>query len=361
MRLCKYRSQVFLQKIYNVVSLTFILYHFWLYLSPTNPQNSPSTHPKFPRNHPPFIPNFYIITPTYERWTQKPDLTRIAHSFFLSALVHNFKFNWIIVEDSKFTQPSKLLKNFKAEWDQFILKHSPNQLPLIKIELLTASTDDRIKLGKEDPNWLWPRGVNQRNKALNFIYNKIDLVETSLIYFADDDNTYDTNLFVNFWKFGQMNFEFPHDPKVAITPTGIVGGLKWEGPNCAENFQPFKKFHTAWKPYRPFPIDMASFILKTSQAVKTKPLFSSRTRRGYLESDFLIKYLNVSEYTLNYDQGKDTLNYMPNEEVNDKIYKNEVVGVNCDKILVWHTQTVKPKEKDELRLVEEGKGSREMQ
>lgn len=42
------------------------------------------------------IPTIYMITPTYSRWTQKADLTRLCQT-----LMHIKHLHWIIVEDSE--------------------------------------------------------------------------------------------------------------------------------------------------------------------------------------------------------------------------------------------------------------------
>lgn len=46
---------------------------------------------------------------------------------------------------------------------------------------------------ENDPNWLKPRGVHQRNAGLNWIRKQPS--NTGVVYFADDDNTYDLQLF----------------------------------------------------------------------------------------------------------------------------------------------------------------------
>lgn len=42
------------------------------------------------------IPTIYMITPTYSRWTQKADLTRLCQT-----LMHIKHLHWIVVEDSE--------------------------------------------------------------------------------------------------------------------------------------------------------------------------------------------------------------------------------------------------------------------
>ena len=43
--------------------------------------------------------------------------------------------------------------------------------------------------------------------------------------------------------------------KMAVWPVGICGGLRWEGPVCAQG--KVVDWHTSWAKDRPFPIDFA--------------------------------------------------------------------------------------------------------
>lgn len=120
-------------------------------------------------------PTIYAITPTFTRPVQKAELTRLSQTFLL---VPNF--HWIIVEDS------------------------PNKTPLVSNLLATsgltythliAPTPTHQKLGKNDPNWKKPRGVEQRNTALRWIRNNLNESHNGVVFFADDDNTYSRFLF----------------------------------------------------------------------------------------------------------------------------------------------------------------------
>ena len=53
----------------------------------------------------PNIPTIFLITPTYTRWTQKADLTRLCQT-----LMHVRNLHWIVVEDSDYK--SALVTNF---------------------------------------------------------------------------------------------------------------------------------------------------------------------------------------------------------------------------------------------------------
>ena len=76
-----------------------------------------------------------------------------------------------------------------------------------------------------DPNWTLPRGVDQRNSALLWIRNQLAGVKNGVVYFGDDDNTYDLKVFEEMRKV----------EKAGVWPVGIVGGMFVETPILAEN------------------------------------------------------------------------------------------------------------------------------
>jgi len=277
--------------------------------------------------HTPYI---YVITPTYMRWTQKAELVRIAHSLAASAI----PIQWIIVEDTQDKLPAQILLNFQERFS--------NWLPNLKITVLTAATDPKFKLQSDDPNWLFPRGAAQRNAGIDWVVGHTTN-KSALVYFADDDNTYDHQLFPELCQ---------TSGPVGLLPVGIVGGLKWEGPLCRRG--EVLLFHTAWKPERPFPLDMAGFVVKVSLLLENpNARFSYYTRRGYLETDFLLKVLKLDNYA---EKGL-TLAQV------GKLARERTVALadDCSKILVWHTRTEKPKAKDELRRIKEGRPSPDME
>ena len=106
---------------------------------------------------------------------------------------------------------------------------------------------------QDDPNWLKPRGVYQRNRALEYLREN-HKGEDGLIYFMDDDNTYNVQIFKEMRKIPKG--------KVGVWPVGIVGKLRYEGPVCKDG--QVTKWFTAWKADRPFPLDMAGFSFHLS-------------------------------------------------------------------------------------------------
>ncbi|XP_045172223.1 galactosylgalactosylxylosylprotein 3-beta-glucuronosyltransferase 3-like [Mercenaria mercenaria] len=239
------------------------------------------------------LPKIYLVTPTYSRPQQKAELTRLSHT-----LRHVPNIHWIIVEDSaaKTVLVSRFLTSCKIPYTH-----------------LNIATPGKLKLKEDDPNWLKPRGVYQRNAALDWIRKQPS--NTGVVYFADDDNTYDLQLFE------EMRFT----KKVTVWPVGLVGYLWYESPVVRQG--KVIGWYTFWKPERPFAMDMAGFAVNLS-LFKDHPTaqFHTSAGRGNLESDLLTQ-LDITLSDL--------------EPKADK----------CTKVLVWHTRTEKPSLKNEEKMM----------
>lgn len=121
------------------------------------------------------IPTIYIITPTHTRLTQKAEITRMYHT-----LLHVPQVHWIVVEDS----------NKKTEIISRFLKDC-----IIPYTHLNIRTRNELIRGQGEPRWLKNRGVEQRNLGIQWIRNNSPSDEEAVVYFADDDNTYDLKIF----------------------------------------------------------------------------------------------------------------------------------------------------------------------
>ena len=119
------------------------------------------------------LPSIYVVTPTKIRLEQKADLTRLSYT-----LRHVPNLHWIVIEDSETETPlvKKLLTNCKLQYTH-----------------LVVSTPEVHKLKVTDPNWLKPRGVPQRNAGIKWL--RENATKFGVVYFADDDNTYDLQIF----------------------------------------------------------------------------------------------------------------------------------------------------------------------
>ncbi|XP_060545513.1 galactosylgalactosylxylosylprotein 3-beta-glucuronosyltransferase 3 [Pantherophis guttatus] len=245
-------------------------------------------------------PVIYVVTPTYARLVQKAELVRLSQT-----LMHIRNLHWIVVEDS----PSKtqLVSDLLVQ----------SKLPFTHLH---TETPKEHKRKETDPNWLKPRGVEQRNLALQWLREHRKLPDAGVVYFADDDNTYSLRLFD----------EIRSTQRVSVWPVGLVGGLRFERP-LVENSR-VVGFYTAWKPNRPFPIDMAGFAVALSLLLANpEARFDLLAERGYLESSLLQSLVSMEEL--------------------------EPKADNCTKVLVWHTRTEKPKMKQEELLQKQGLGS----
>lgn len=114
------------------------------------------------------------------------------HTFRLSHVIRLVpNVFWVIVEDAEHT--SNLVTN--------LLMRSGLQDRSVQ---LSAKTPTNFKLQGKDPNWLKPRGVEQRNKALEWVRQHMadngGRERHSVVYFMDDDNTYSTELFAEISK-----------------------------------------------------------------------------------------------------------------------------------------------------------------
>lgn len=122
------------------------------------------------------LPTVFVVTPTFKRFVQKAELTRISQAFKAAKKLH-----WIVVEDS--VQKTDLVGNF--------LKSSG-----LKYTHLNIRTPFTLRRHKKEFRRLKPRGVEQRNLAIEWLRKNIDPQRTpGVVYFADDDNTYDSQIF----------------------------------------------------------------------------------------------------------------------------------------------------------------------
>ncbi|VDK23651.1 unnamed protein product [Taenia asiatica] len=171
-------------------------------------------------------PTIFVITPTYSRPNQMPELVRLCTVLNAAGNVH-----WIVVEDAM--TKNRALTRFLNDCG----------LPYTH---LSASTP---------PHSRNVRGTNQRNEALHWLRKKFQSTRQSgVVYFADDDNTYHPDLFR---EVGNLHYY-----KGATWPVGMIAASDWEG--CITDPSDRSKishFWTNWEPNRKFPIDMAGFAV----------------------------------------------------------------------------------------------------
>lgn len=234
------------------------------------------------------MPFIYAITPTYYRYVQKAELTKISQTLMLVPNIH-----WIIVEDSE--EKTALVTNLIAESG-------------LKVTHLTAKTPPFEKLQAKEPRWKRHRGVEQRNKGLSWLRSNMQLgKDKGYVYFMDDDNTYSIKIFSEIMKI----------KNVGVWPVGLVGGFSVETPILNKQTGKVESYKSGWKPQRPFAIDMAGFAISLDLILqKSDASFSYKMEKGFQESQFLSYFTTKEEL--------------------------EPLADNCTKVYVWHTRTENP-------------------
>ncbi|XP_076243825.1 glucuronyltransferase P isoform X2 [Calliopsis andreniformis] len=219
----------------------------------------------------------YIITPTYRRPEQIPELTRMSHTLMLVKNVH-----WLVIEDANVatTQVTRLLERTG-----------------LKFEHLTAPMPEKYKQKKGAK----PRGVSNRNRGLQWIRAN---ATSGVFYFADDDNTYDIALFE----------EIRKTKRVSMFPVGLCTKFGLSSPIIKKG--KFIGFYDGWIAGRKFPVDMAGFAVNVKFLLQ-RPNATMPFKAGYEEDGFL----------------KSLTPFEPKDI--------EFLADNCTKVLAWHTQTKK--------------------
>ncbi|XP_043238891.1 galactosylgalactosylxylosylprotein 3-beta-glucuronosyltransferase P-like [Amphibalanus amphitrite] len=222
----------------------------------------------------------YVITATYPRPEQEADLVRLSQTLMHAA---PFLF-WVVVEDA------------------------PQRTPALA-ELLERSGLRYVHLIAEVPELalprprFWgrvPRGVASRNTGLSWVRSH---ATAGVVYFADDDNSYDIRIFT----------EIQKTRGVSVFPVGLVTELGVSSPVVIGG--QVTDFYDGWHGGRRFPIDMAGFAVSVT-LLKQRPNAAMPYRAGYEEDGFL-KELGVTREDL------------------------QPLADECSQILVWHTRTEK--------------------
>ena len=86
-----------------------------------------------------------------------------------------------------------------------------------------------------------------------------------------------------------------HIQTVGVWPVAFTGAARWAGPICKHGH--VIGFHTNWKPFRTFPIDMAAFAINLKRLLVDRPTarFDPDVRPGFLETSFLEQVTTMEE------------------------------------------------------------------
>lgn len=119
------------------------------------------------------------------RLVQKAELVRLSQTLSLVPRLH-----WLLVEDAE--GPTPLVSGLLAA-SGLLFTH------------LAVLTPKAQRLREGEPGWVRPRGVEQRNRALDWLRSGGGALggekdpppagTRGVVYFADDDNTYSRELF----------------------------------------------------------------------------------------------------------------------------------------------------------------------
>ncbi|XP_063711824.1 galactosylgalactosylxylosylprotein 3-beta-glucuronosyltransferase 3-like isoform X2 [Symsagittifera roscoffensis] len=204
-----------------------------------------------------------MITPTYNRSSQIPDLLRTKQTL---QLVPNC--DWIVVEDANQTNPLVL---------RYLQDYSSGNLFYIH-----AWTEQKYKQLK---------GRTQRNTGIRFVeklYAKAESEKTNrndknpfrsaVVYFGDDDNSYDSKFLIL----------LKGTKRLSLFSVGLIASTVLEGPIAEEN--KIIGFQSSWWAHRKFPIDMAGFAINVGfMHDKNYPKFGA-IAAGFQESNYLEKF-----------------------------------------------------------------------
>eukprot|EP00048_Salpingoeca_helianthica_P002111 m.1582 g.1582 ORF g.1582 m.1582 type:complete len:325 (+) comp1190_c0_seq1:219-1193(+) len=228
------------------------------------------------------VPTVYVITPTYERLTQKADLTRLMHTLMVATRTASIF--WIVVEDAP--GPSKLVSSLLAR----------SELPYAHLYQQSAKGEDvHLKAGAT------------RNEGVLYLRSlKPPPHPDSVVYFADDDNVYDDRLFA----------EILTVRNIGVWPVGYSGQRRAEFPYIKNGRVTGFNSYLAY--LRRFPMDMASFAINIKYFLREVPLLFDPKAPPVFGETMLLESTGESWDTL------------------------EPKAANCSQVLVWHIQVVKP-------------------
>ncbi|EDV33037.2 uncharacterized protein Dana_GF22782, isoform B [Drosophila ananassae] len=237
-----------------------------------------------PRSEYENLPVIYFVTPTYPRREQIPELTRLAHT-----LLHVPRLHWLVADDQENCNSylDTLLNRFGIPFT-----HMVSPMP--------------SKFRNEKPA---PRGVANRRAALQWL--KTHNLSNGVLYFGDDDNTYDLRLFS----------EIRKTQIVSMFPVGLIADYGISGPVVRKG--KVVAFLDSWIAGRRWPVDMAGFAVNLDYMAKY-PYVNMPYKPGY-EEDLFLRSIGL------------------------RMDQIEPRGSNCTEVLVWHTQT-KSKKIGTLRM-----------
>ncbi|EFO91044.1 hypothetical protein CRE_17762 [Caenorhabditis remanei] len=226
-----------------------------------------------------------VVTPTYKRLTRIADMIRMANT-----LSHVKNLHWIVIEDG----------NKKIPAVENILKRT--NLPYTYLPFKTIEGYPK-------------RGWYQRTMALKFIRSNTSQIlgkehKEGVVYFGDDDNSYDIRLFTEYIR---------NVKTLGIWAVGLVGGGYVEAPKVVNGTVP--EFNVGYLPSRTFAVDMAGFAVNLRVVMNSTAVFGLHCKERYAPETCLLEDMGLERKDI------------------------EPFGWEGEKdreILVWHTKTSTP-------------------
>ncbi|XP_043204743.1 galactosylgalactosylxylosylprotein 3-beta-glucuronosyltransferase S-like [Amphibalanus amphitrite] len=198
-------------------------------------------------------PVLYVVTPTYRRVEQVPELTRLGQT--LLTVPHLV---WMVVEDADACSP-----------------HVAALLDRLGIPYVHLASAMPAQYRSER---YVPRGVSNRRAAMSWLRDQSPQ-PTGVMYFLDDDNTIDIRLLE------QMR----HTKKVSMFPVGLVADYLVSSPIVQEGR--VTGWFDGWIVDRQFPVDMAGFAVNLSLVMASDALMPYHA--GY-EEDKLLRAFGIT-------------------------------------------------------------------
>ncbi|CAJ0606392.1 unnamed protein product [Cylicocyclus nassatus] len=144
------------------------------------------------------------------------------------------------------------------------------------------STLDRDR--GRDRNSSGRRGWTHRNLALRYIRENYGRKRNAVLYFADDDNSYDVRLFNNYIR---------NVSRIGVWAVGLVGGAWVEAPHVSNEGKVIA-WDVMFAPGRPFATDMAGFAIHIKEIFRARhAAFNTNCAKNYKqgpESCFLTQF-----------------------------------------------------------------------
>ena len=255
-------------------------------------------------------PLLVVITPTYERPTNKPPPQTNALLRMLNAMCQSSRQNilWVLVIEKGDADPAPKLPRcvpgrHTSTVHAVTVETPAEERAPARDELFSARGDgdekasDESKTRKKKKTPPPHRGVAQRNAGLAFARDRErlraaveigglfgndrasanDPLDDPLVYFGDDDNEYDPRVFDEIAKIKKVGV-WPVGFPFAMAPTHV------EAPALDDSGK-VVGFYSKFCDRRTYNVDMAGFAMRVSAAKNAT--FSLRSKLGHLEDDFL--------------------------------------------------------------------------